>query len=185
MERLVAASTAILVVDVQEKLAAAMPKDALDELVKNAGILLETAAALGVRVIASEQYAKGLGPTVSALASKLAEMGVTPFPKMAFDACSELSISRALADSGVRSVVVLGMEAHVCVFQTARELVKRGYATYVVADAVASRREENRRIGLSLCERAGAIVTVTEAVAFDLVEHAGADAFKAISKLLR
>jgi nicotinamidase-related amidase len=185
MERLVAASTAILVVDVQEKLAAAMPTEVLDELVRNAGILLETAGALGVRVIASEQYPKGLGPTVTALASKLGEMGVKPFPKMAFDACSELTISRALADSGVRNVVVLGMEAHVCVFQTARELVKRGYATYVVADAVASRREENRRIGLSLCERAGAIVTVTEAVAFDLVEHAGTGAFKAISKLLR
>ena len=77
------------------------------------------------------------------------------------------------------------METHVCVFQTARELVKRGYATYVVADAVASRRDENRRIGLSLCERAGAIVTVTEAVAFDLLEHAGTGAFKAVSKLLR
>ena len=137
MERLVAATTAILVVDVQEKLAAAMPPAALDELVKNAGILLETADALGVRVLASEQYPKGLGSTVSGLATKLAEMGVQPMPKMAFDACSELAISRALADSGARSVVVLGMEAHVCVFQTARELVKRGYATYVVADAVA------------------------------------------------
>jgi nicotinamidase-related amidase len=185
MERLVAASTAILVVDVQEKLAAAMPDAAVQELLKNAAILLEVAEALGVRVLASEQYPKGLGSTVTSLASKLAEMGVKPLPKMAFDACSELTISRALADSGARSVVVLGMEAHVCVFQTARELVKRGYATYVVADAVASRREENRRIGLSLCERAGAFVTVTEAVAFDLLEHAGTGAFKAISKLLR
>ena len=185
MERLVPSSTAILVVDVQDKLAAAMPAGALDELVKNAGILLETAEALGVRVIASEQYPKGLGSTVTPLASKLGEMGVKPIPKMAFDACSELAISRALADSGARSVVVVGMETHVCVFQTARELVKRGYATYVVADAVASRRDENRRIGLSLCERAGAIVTGTEAVAFDLLEHAGTGAFKAVSKLLR
>lgn len=185
MERLVAASTAILIVDVQEKLAAAMPAAAVDELVKNAGILLETAQVLGVRVVVSEQYPKGLGPTVTALASKLGEMGVLPIPKMTFDACSELAISRALADSGARSVVVLGMETHVCVFQTARELVKRGYATYVVADAVASRREENRRIGLSLCERAGAIVTATEAVAFDLVEQAGTSAFKAVSKLVR
>lgn len=185
MERLVAASTAILVVDVQEKLAAAMPEAAMAELVKNAAILLETAVALGVRVVASEQYPKGLGPTVTPLATKLGEMGVKPLPKLAFDACSELAISRALTDCGARSVVVVGMEAHVCVFQTARELVKRGYTTYVVADAVASRREENRRIGLSLCERAGAIVTVTEAVAFDLLEHAGTGAFKAISKLLR
>jgi nicotinamidase-related amidase len=185
MERLVASSTAILVVDVQDKLAAAMPSATLEELVRNAVLLLETAQALGVRVVASEQYPKGLGSTMTPLAQKLGELGVTPIPKMVFDACSELAISRALTDAGARSVVVLGMEAHVCVFQTARELVKRGYATYVVADAVASRREENRRIGLSLCERAGAVVTVTEAVAFDLLEQAGTGAFKAVSKLLR
>jgi nicotinamidase-related amidase len=185
MERLVPASTAILVVDVQDKLAAAMPASTLEELVRNAGLLLETAQALGMRVVASEQYPKGLGSTLTPLAQRLGELGVTPIPKMAFDACSELAISRALADAGARSVVVLGMEAHVCVFQTARELVKRGYATYVVADAVASRREENRRIGLSLCERAGAVVTVTEAVAYDLLERADTGAFKAVSKLLR
>jgi nicotinamidase-related amidase len=185
MERLLPANTVLLVVDVQEKLGAAMPDAAIADLVKNTGILLETAEALGVRVVASEQYPKGLGRTMPAIASQLGAMGVTAMPKMAFDACSELTIARALADSGARNVVVVGMEAHVCVFQTARELVKRGYATYVVADAVASRREENRRIGLSLCERAGAFVTATETVAFDLLEHAGTGAFKAVSKLVR
>jgi nicotinamidase-related amidase len=185
MERLLPSNTVLLVVDVQEKLAAAMPEAAMAELVKNAVILLETAEALGVGVVASEQYPKGLGATMTPIAAKLGEMGVKAMPKMAFDACSELTIARALADSGAKNVVVVGMEAHVCVFQTARELVKRGYATYVVADAVASRREENRRIGLSLCERAGAIVTATETVAFDLLEHAGTGAFKAVSKLVR
>jgi nicotinamidase-related amidase len=77
------------------------------------------------------------------------------------------------------------MESHVCVFQTARELVKRGYATHVVADAVSSRSEENRVLGLSLCERAGAVITGTETVVFDLLGRAGTDAFKAISKLIR
>jgi nicotinamidase-related amidase len=185
MERLVPAATALLVVDLQDKLAAAMPEAAMAEMVKNAGILLETASVLGMSVLASEQYPKGLGGTVSAVATKLLAMGVTPLPKMSFDACSDLAIARALSDAGVKSVVVVGMEAHVCVFQTARELVRRGYATYVVADAVASRREENRGIGLSLCERAGAVVTTTETVAFDLLERAGTDAFKAVSKLVR
>lgn len=185
MERLVPASTALLVVDVQDKLALAMPEATLAELVKNTGILLEAAEALGVTVVASEQYPKGLGKTLTPLASKLAQMGVSPMPKMAFDACSELTIARTLADSGARNVVVVGMEAHVCVFQTARELVKRGYATHVVADAVASRREENKAIGLGLCERAGAYVTATETVLFDLLEHAGTGAFKALSKLVR
>ena len=185
MERLVPASTALLVVDVQDKLAVAMPAETMADVLKNVGILLETAEALGVPVVASEQYPKGLGPTVPAIASKLDAMGVKRLPKMTFDACSDLTVARALADSGVKNVVVIGMETHVCVFQTARELVKRGYATYVVADAVASRREENRRIGLSLCESAGAVVTTTETVVFDLLESAGVPAFKAISKLMR
>lgn len=185
MERLLASNTALLVVDVQEKLAAAMPTDALAELEKNAAILLETSALLGVTVIVSEQYPNGLGPTVKSIAAKLASRGVVPMPKMCFDACSELAISRALTLAGARNVVVIGMEAHVCVFQTARELVKRGYRAHVVADAVTSRREENRRIGLSLCERAGAIVTATETVAFDLLERAGTVDFKAVSKLVR
>ena len=185
MERLLPSSTVLLVVDVQEKLAAAMPPDALAELERNAAILLEAAAVLGVPVLASEQYPKGLGPTVATIASKLAARGVVPTAKMSFDACSELAISRALTETGARSVVVIGMETHVCVFQTARELVKRGYATYVVADAVASRRDDNRHLGLSLCERAGAFVTATETVAFDLLERAGTIEFKAVSKLIR
>lgn len=182
MERLVPESTVLLVVDVQERLAAAMPQETLERLVANTTILLEAAKTLGVAVLASEQYPKGLGPTLPALAAHLPKK---PFPKMTFDACSDLAIARALADLGPRAVVVVGMEAHVCVFQTARELVKRGVATYVVADAVASRREENRQLGLSLCERAGAIIAPTETIAFDLLERAGTDAFKSVSKLLR
>ncbi|MBX3205529.1 MAG: isochorismatase family protein [Labilithrix sp.] len=185
MDRLDPSTTLILVVDVQEKLAAAMPEDGLAALVKNTGILLEAAKELGVPVLASEQYPKGLGPTLPAIADKLAALGVTPMPKMAFDACSDLAIARAIADVAPRAVVVVGMESHVCVFQTARELVKRGYVTHVVADAVTSRREDNRRLGLALVERAGAVVTATETVAFDLLGRAGTDAFKAVSKLVR
>jgi nicotinamidase-related amidase len=185
MERLDPASTVLLVVDVQDRLAAAMPPETLERLVKNTGILLDAAKTLGVKVVVSEQYPKGLGPTLPAVASKIAEAGATPMAKVTFDACSDLAIARALSDHDPRSVIVVGMETHVCVFQTARELVKRGYATYVVADAVASRTEENRRIGLSLCERAGAIVTATETVCFDWLGQAGSDAFKAISKLVR
>jgi nicotinamidase-related amidase len=180
MERLDPASTVLLVVDVQEKLAAAMPKDSLDRLVKNTNILLETAKTLGMSVLASEQYPKGLGATISALSLPAGAM-----PKMTFDACSDLGIARALSETGARAVVVVGMEAHVCVFQTARELVKRGYATHVVADAVTSRTEENRVLGLSLCERAGAVITPAETVAFDLLGRAGTDAFKAVSRLVR
>ncbi|MDF2697133.1 MAG: Isochorismatase [Labilithrix sp.] len=185
MERLDPATTLILVVDVQEKLAPAMPADTLATLLKNTGILLDTAKLLGAPVLASEQYPKGLGATVPALAEKLSALGAPMMPKMTFDACSDLAIARAISDLDPRAVVVVGMESHVCVFQTVRELVKRGYATHVVTDAVASRREENRQLGLTLCERAGAILTGTETVAFDLLSKAGTDVFKAVSKLVR
>jgi nicotinamidase-related amidase len=185
MERLDRETTVILVVDVQEKLAAAMPKETLDALVKNTTILLEAAKTLGVKVIASEQYPKGLGPTLPALLPHLEACGAKPMAKVTFDACSDLAIARSLSDLDARSVVVVGMESHVCVFQTARELVKRGYSTHVVGDAVASRREDNRRLGLSLCERAGAVVSGTETVVFDLLREAGTDAFKTVSKLVR
>ena len=182
MDRLDPLTTVLLVVDVQEKLASAMPPDALERVVRNIGILVDGAAILGVPVITSEQYPKGLGPTVAALKEKLPS---PPLPKLAFDACSDLAIARALSDRDPRAVIVVGMESHVCVFQTTRELVKRGYATHVVNDAVCSRREENRQLGLSLCEQAGAVISGTETVLFDLLRVAGTDAFKAISKLIR
>ena len=185
MDRLTPETSLLLVVDVQERLASAMPKETMDRVIANALLLLEAARLLGVPVLASEQYPKGLGPTVAPIAAKLAELGVAPVDKLCFDACAEPRIGRMLARSERRAVVVLGMEAHVCVFQTARELVRRGYVTHVVADGVASRREENRVLGLALADRAGAIVTPAETVVFDWLARAGSDAFKALSKLIR
>ena len=173
------------VVDVQERLSAAMPPAAMERLATNTLTLLESARILGVPVVASEQYPKGLGPTAPVLAEKLRSMGVEAMAKTTFDACGEPRIAKALGQTQPTAVVVVGMEAHVCVFQTARELVRRGLAVHVVADAVASRREDNRTLGLALAERAGAYVTPTETVVFDWLERAGSDAFKAISKLVR
>jgi nicotinamidase-related amidase len=182
LARLEPQATVLLVVDVQEKLAAAMPRESIDRLVKNAGILLDAARLLGVHVVATEQYPKGLGRTLPPIAEKL---GVTPIEKMDFSGLDDAATSRAIAAARPRAVVVVGMETHVCVFQTARDLASRGLATYVVDDAVASRTEENRQAGLSLCARAGAIRTVTEAVVFDWQRRAEGDTFKAISKLVR
>ena len=181
--RLEPASTLLLIVDVQEKLATAMPKETLDRLVHNTCILLDAAKLLGVRVIATEQYPKGLGKTLAPIAEKLLS---APIEKLDFSALDDARVAGALVASGrPRAVVVAGMESHVCVFQSARDLAARGYATYVLDDAVASRREENRLAGLALAERAGAIRTVTETVVFDWVRRAEGDAFKAISKLVR
>jgi len=185
MDRLVPASTLLLVVDVQERLAAAMPAPAMERLRKSTRLLIEVAAQLGVPVVATEQYPKGLGPTVPEIADALDRVKAPRIEKVDFDAASSRRVSSELGRLAPRAIVVVGMEAHVCVFQTARELVRRGFVVHVVADAVASRTEENRVAGLSLAERAGAIVTVAEAVAFDWVERAGTDAFRAVSKLVR
>jgi nicotinamidase-related amidase len=185
MNRLVPGTTALLVVDVQDRLAAAMPAARLEALVRNAGILLDAASHLGVRVFATEQYPKGLGHTVAPLAEKLRALGVAPVAKTTFDACGDVGLSRPLAALAPRAVVVVGMETHVCVFQTVRELARRGYDVHVPVDAVASRTEENRVAGVALCERAGALATTTETVVFDWLERAGTEAFKAVSKLVK
>jgi nicotinamidase-related amidase len=185
MDRLDPRSSLLLLVDVQERLLAAMPQERSDRLVAHARVLLEAARLLRVPVVATEQYPKGLGPTVPALAEVLRERGVQPIDKMTFDACREPRVARAVAERSPRAVVVMGVEAHVCVYQTARELVRSGRDAYVVADAVASRREENRALGLALAERAGALVAPTETIVFDWLERAGTDEFRALSKLLR
>jgi nicotinamidase-related amidase len=183
MTRLEPASTLLFVVDVQEKLAAAMPEASLARLVHNTCILLDAAKLLGVRVIATEQYPKGLGKTLAPIAEKLSS---PPIEKLDFSALDEPRVAHALVTpSRPRAVIVTGMEAHVCVFQTARDLATRGYATYVAADAVASRTEDNRLAGLALAEHAGAVRTVTETIVFDWLRRAEGDTFKVLSKLVR
>ncbi len=184
MDRLEPATSVVLVVDVQERLSAAIPPAAMARLVTSTRLLLDVAGTLKVPVMASEQYTKGLGKTIAPLAEKLEALGVTPIEKIAFDACGEPRVVAALAERAPRAVIVVGIETHVCVFQTARELVRRGYVTHVVADAVASRTEENRAIGLDLCARAGAVVTCAEATIFDWLERAGTDTFRAVSRLV-
>jgi nicotinamidase-related amidase len=185
LERLEARRSILVVVDVQERLAAAMPKETVDRLVANADVLLEAARHLSVPVLATEQYPKGLGPTIAPVRAKLEGCGVTPIDKLTFDALSEPRVAERLAQHDPSAVVVLGMESHVCVFQTVRELRRRRIRTIVALDAVASRTEENRLAGLALAERTGAVLMPTESILFDWLERAGTDAFRALSKLIR
>ncbi len=184
-ERLVPAKTALVVVDVQEKLVPAMPTARIDGLLHATKVFLEAAVTLGVPVIVTEQYPRGLGPTCAVVDETLQHVRHTRITKTTFDACLEPSFAEALLAADVQAVVVLGVEAHICVLQTVRSIADRGYATYVVSDAVASRREENRLIGLDLARAAGAFVTSTETVVFDWLGRAGTENFRALSPLLR
>jgi nicotinamidase-related amidase len=173
--------SAVLVVDVQERLAGTMPEPRMTDLRRSARILLGAARELSVLALYSEQYPKGLGPTVPELAAELAAAGAVRFEKLEFSAYGQVGASLA----STRSVVLLGMETHVCVYLTARDLCERGFAVHVVSDGVASRRDDHRDIGLELCRRAGACVTTSETVVFDWLQRAGSDTFKKISALVR
>jgi len=176
------ADALLLIVDVQEKLAAAMNAAGLAALEKNAAILVRAARRLGVPVVATEQYPKGLGHTVPALRELL---GDAPMEKLEFSCGASKEIARHIVTSGRRQVIVAGMESHVCVFQTVRDLVRGEFAVFVAQDAVLSRTEANRAVGLKLCEKAGATVTSTEAVVFDLLGAAGTPEFKELAPLLK
>ncbi|MCC6521835.1 MAG: isochorismatase family protein [Polyangiaceae bacterium] len=177
--------TVLVVVDIQERLAVAMPPEQLAAVERATRILLGAATELGAPVLATEQYPKGLGPTVPALRALLEPSGARPIEKLAFSACGEPRFASALDELTVEAAVVVGMETHVCVFQTVRDLVARGLEVSVPLDGVASRRDDHRTAGLRLCEKAGATVTTAETLLFDWLGQAGTDAFKKLSKLVR
>jgi nicotinamidase-related amidase len=178
---------AVLIVDVQEKLAAAMPGDALERLVRNVGILADAARRFGVPVVVSEQYPKGLGRTLPAIEEALAPLGelVKRFEKVEFSVDGNATFQTIRRGLGRDQWLVAGMEAHVCVWQSVRDLRNHGDQVHVLADAVTSRSDDNRRIGLGLAGQVDAIVSSTEVVVFDLLGKAGSDDFKALSKLIR
>jgi nicotinamidase-related amidase len=185
MQRLAPASSLLLVVDVQERLVPAMEDAARTRMERGIGVLLEAAALLKVPTLASEQYPKGLGPTVPAVATMLARLGVTPAEKTIFSAAEVPSIARAIARRAPRAIVVVGMEAHVCVLQTVRDLVARGHTVHVPHDGVASRSGLDREAAMRAMERMGAWPTSSESIAFDWLGEATGEAFKAISKKVR
>ena len=185
MRRLSPEECAVLVIDVQERLAAAMPQAQMAEVTRAATVLVDAATLLGARVLASEQYPAGLGATLAPVAAELTKAGVTPIAKVEFSACDNPAFERALADARARAAIVVGMEAHVCVFQTVRELCARGVEVFVPVDGVASRRDDHRAAGLELCRAAGATITTMETVVFDWLRRAGTDAFKHLSKRIR
>jgi nicotinamidase-related amidase len=178
---------ALVVIDVQERLAAAMPADVREKLERNVVVLLEAARRFSLPVVVSEQYPKGLGPTTTAVAAAVEAAGplVHRIEKLEFSVCDHDAFAPLYTKLGRDQWIVTGMEAHVCVWQTVRGLVGRGAAVHVVQDAVASRTQANWKTGLKLARSAGAAQTSTEVVVFDLLGRAGTEDFKALSKLIK
>jgi nicotinamidase-related amidase len=179
------ARAALIIIDVQERLFVVTPEADRAAVARNIGILAELARRLRLPVVLSEQYPRGLGPTIGAVNEALA--GLTPHrvEKLEFSLAAAPAWEAIGRELQRDQLVVVGMEAHVCVYQTVRDLCERGATVFVPADAVVSRTRENRDIGLALIERAGGIVTSTEVVVFDALGAAGTDDFRALSKLVK
>ena len=176
--------TSIVVVDMQERLMSAMPGTESGTAVKNVKILLEAAGLLGIPVNVTEQYPKGLGPTISDIKESVGE-GFHPVEKLVFSCARSPEFMDELKALDRSSVLLCGVETHVCVLQTAIDLVNDGYHVFVPADAVVSRKKLDWEKGMELMDKAGAIVGTTEAFLFQLLERAGTDEFRQISKLVR
>jgi nicotinamidase-related amidase len=169
--------TALVVVDVQEGFRKAIPD--FERIAKATATLIEGAEAMSIPVIVTEQYPKGLGETVSEVAEHLPE-GSAPLEKVVFSAAE----AEGFDLGGRDQALVCGVETHVCVNQTVLDLVEDGRDVQVAEDAVGSRTEENKRVGLQKMERAGATLTSVETALFELLGRAGTDEFKAVQKLI-
>jgi len=174
----------LLVVDLQIRLLAAMAESERAAMVKNAEIFLAAAQALEIPVLYTEQYPKGLGPTVPALVERMPALA-SSFEKTAFSCCAAGGCMQALKASGRKQVVMLGQEAHVCVLQTALELVGQGFQVFVAEDAVCSRVIEHKRNALARMRDAGVVITNLESALFEWLRDAAHPQFKAISDLIR
>ena len=176
---------ALLVVDIQDRLLPAMAEDAVAQVVRNTKLLILAARQLGLPIVVSEQYPRGLGHTAQAVEDALAGADVHRFEKLEFSAAAAPAFV-ALAPGLRRDQwIVCGMETHVCVYQTARDLASLGWDVHVCADAVCSRTVRNYEIGLGLIARAGAVITSTEVCVFDLLGRAGSDEFRALSRAIK
>ncbi len=179
-----AQASQVIVVDMQPRLASAMAEADRERIYRNLGLLLEVAKLLGVPAAATEQYPRGLGSTVPAIAARLPE-DTRLFAKTSFSCCGAEGFVAGLDIDKRPQLVLAGMESHVCVLQTALDLSSRGFQVFVAEDAVCSRNPENHRNAMDRLRHAAVTVTNTESVIFEWLRDAKHEKFKAVSALLK
>jgi nicotinamidase-related amidase len=179
-----AAQSQLLVIDIQERLVAAMPQAPRAETLSRTGRLLQGAALLEIPTIVTEQYPQGLGATEAVVKQALPH-GHRRFEKTSFSCCNASGFCETGLIAGRNQVVITGMETHVCVLQTAFDLQRRGYRVFVAEDAVCSRSADHKRNALERMRQAGIQVTNSESVLFEWLRDSTHEQFRAISKLVR
>ena len=176
--------SSLLVIDVQERLIGSMPEEQMERCLHATRTLIELAGEVGAPIVYTEQYPKGLGPTEPSLLEALRANDAERVEKVTFDACSAPGFHKHLIELP-RRIVVCGMETHICVHATVRELLERRHDVVVPRDCVISRRPENYENGLQMMDKLGAKITNYETVVFDALKSSKHEAFKKFSKLVR
>ncbi|MBI4687788.1 MAG: hydrolase [Nitrospirae bacterium] len=174
-------NTALLIIDIQDKLAGVMRVK--DDVIKNCLHLAELSKMLNIPIVLTEQYPKGLGQTVAEIRESLPSYN--PIEKLTFSCCDEMSFLDKVKRLNKKTLLLTGMETHICVLQTCLGLLREGFIVHVVRDAVCSRTKENWQTGIELMRDAGAVITCTETVLFQLLKVAGTEEFKIISKRIK
>lgn len=172
----------LIVIDVQEKLVTAMPPIGYAQMSGNIGVLLQAADLLELPVVATEQYPRGIGSTVPELQAACRHGAIE---KVSFGCCGEPAFLERLQALGKKQVILTGMEAHVCVYQTVLGLLEAGFHVHLVRDGIISRHESDLLAGVENAGRAGAVVTTVEMVLFQLMKTSKAPEFRALSALIK
>jgi len=180
--RVLKEDTLAVCVDIQERLFPHIYGH--EQLKKNTAILVEGLKVLGIPMVVTEQYKKGLGDTIDGIKEMV--VGYPAFEKTAFSCCDDAPFSHKLEEGSFKKFVILfGIEAHICLMQTALDLKAKGHQPVIIEDCVGSRNPENKRIAINRMLQEGVTVTSYESILFELCRYAGSDTFKAISKLVK
>ena len=174
-------NTGLLIIDVQEKLMEVMGRQ--QGIIENIIRLLHLSELFNLPIILTEQYPRWLGPTLKKVQERLP--AYDPITKMHFNCCDVEAFNDRLEGERLQSVIVTGVESHICVFQTCACLLQRGYTVHVPQDAVDSRTDDNCRVGLELLREAGALITSTETIIYQIMGKAGTKEFKKMLKILK
>ena len=177
-------ASALLIIDAQTRLAAAMPDFERRRVLRSSRILIGAAKVLCIPILHTEQYPRGLGETEPELAASL-KGSAQRLEKTAFSCCGAEGFDAAACADGRTQWILCGMEAHVCVLQTALELRSRGLEVFVVEDGVCSRSAANRDNALARLRQSGVVISNTESVLFEWLRDANHPQFKALSGLIR
>jgi nicotinamidase-related amidase len=179
--RIIKEESAGLVIDIQERLFPFISDH--DEMAKNAGILIRGLQSMAIPVLITQQYTKGLGPTIEPVRELFG--GQEYLEKTAFSCCDDITFMDRLQELGRKYVIITGIEAHVCVLQTTIDLLEKGFIPVVAEDCVSSRRKNDKDQAIMRMRREGAIISTYESILFELLRYSGTEEFKAISRLVK